>query len=840
MNLKLVWHIFCTDARHLRWLILAVWVAIIIDAWPFLVNSVWKLPLADGHSSSAVAESYARCPGGIGPSWLVPAGWLLAVALGCNGKDAFRLLPIRRLDVVASKLLFLLLVIYIPQWITISLVFMRHDVVFAQAFSSIIAATAIIVPLWMIGVALGRLAGNLWRASGVFITTAICTALLSIAGVKYVSLQVGLFFTVMSDSWGKNPGPMAWVLVSSIAAGLLLLVRLTMVKWQPAKRCLAAVVWTLAMVIACSDVPKVSVCSSPSSLLKLDQNTLDAIQPIITKPLRNWRNERVVNTEFINHSIAVIDSKNLPSDTFCCWSRSYKPFSIHKRRHTNPLDNQFFNPHALLSAIEKKLPNVGVYKLHSNISNDSGILLDLSQSGGISGQSISLQGLLCRMELLADIPFVTDGVRVPVEQGWIHAKRYYRNSADSTPYIDLAMHGGVSGHGSTLSQLSWNVDFSELWQVFFYVPKSGKAYYCGDSNEFVGSGPLLSSGYIHRKIIAIEHPEQFVKFAESDLEGARLLIFSPRILKILERTLVIPPNLEIESKVEYNYDRNEVKGPRVLPKDFFAEAVSRRPDPSKASDEEFGRWMLFCEGNFSMNSWVAREYGEWLPSKLGMLLEGEPDGPYVSARTQALYAACPESKKEEVIAQLSEKPWLLQLVYSRGWLKDAKHEILQLFRSGHGYAGISVYVALLKEPSTYDRLLEILSRNGDTKLYHALSRIPALADPLDQAVKSYYSRVTTHGLPPDGLDSRYNPVSISYLDLPLIHGVPDAMRDALVIFHACKAEKHSYMREELAKYFILPSGIDLSKESSITFFRDLRMENIHWDDLARRWRTNEK
>jgi hypothetical protein len=651
-------------------------------------------------------------------------------------------------------------------------------------------------------------------------------------------LQGDLFFDVMTDSWGNRPGAFAWVLVSSVAGLLLLLVRFTISKWQTSRRCLVAVLSTLVMVNAISEIPPVSVDASPASLSSIDVNAIDAIQPVIMGPLRKMFLEDVLNSDSPKYLSANIAAKNLPPDTYCDWMQVNKPYSSLKSFRSHPFANQFTNYRALYHAIQKELTNVNVRNQHNDSRNQTSIMYQSSSAEGIYGKSISLRGVLCRVELVANIPFDTDGVSVPLLEGWIHAKRF-RELGDSTPHVDLIMHGCVFGSGSIPSQLSWNVDVTQLRQVFLYIPKSGKAYYCRESDAFNGKGPLLSSGHVHRTIMSLTHTERFVNFDESDLEGARLLIFSPRILRLLDRTLVVPHDIPIESNQDSNHDADFVAGPEVAPKDFFVEAISRRPDPEKASDEEFGRWMLFCEGNVRMESWLSREYCEWLPEKMSIMLEGNQYRPHIYTRNSALFAVWPESRKCEVISQLPEKPWLLKLIAERGWLQDSKHEILQLFESGNETFDLLTHVAMLEEPSTYDRLLEFISISGNVSLYHALSRIPSLADPLDHAVKSYFARVTTRGLPPDGLASRDSPIQIEYLDVPLMHGLPDAMRDALVIFHACEAEKYTYTREHLAKHLILPAGIDYENNNSIPFFRDLRMENLQWDALARRWRINE-
>jgi hypothetical protein len=229
----------------------------------------------------------------------------------------------------------------------------------------------------------------------------------------------------------------------------------------------------------------------------------------------------------------------------------------------------------------------------------------------------------------------------------------------------------------------------------------------------------------------------------------------------------------------------------------------------------------------------------WLPDKFDMLIDCAPDAR--SSRTVALVASWPENRKQEIISRLSENPWLLSVVHQRGWIEDARHEILNLFRRDVAKdVSLAIYVAMLQEPNTYDQLQSTLTHSGNVGLYRALSGIPDFQPRLDAAMHDYFAKVTIHARKPAGETDHYSAADLAYLDAPLIHGMKDAMHDALVLFHARKAEQRGYMREWFAKHFIIPDGIKIDDDKSISFFRDLRIEDIHWDSLARRWRTNFK
>lgn len=401
---------------------------------------------------------------------------------------------------------------------------------------------------------------------------------------------------------------------------------------------------------------------------------------------------------------------------------------------------------------------------------------------------------------LWDLPLAEVNKRIPYRGGYLHC-RVVGSSTRRGPLVDCAMQGIVTGLAADPARLAWNIESQRLWNFVLYLPQSGELFIAEDGNDLVGRGPLLACGFCHRLIKGFEPVDHLTRYDEEDLRGARVLIFAPRILGVLHRRVVTPPILPDSSDDRKTSDHYLVQGPPIAPKDFFDYALPRRPDPATASDEEFGRWLLLCQGNHTLEAWSARELCEWLPGKSGAMLHSHPPSYGNSPLARALAAGLPESRKREVIALLPATPWLLGVVRKRGWLSEARREVLQLFARPEPHPEeLWIAVASLEEPATYDQLLERIARWGGPDLYRALSRIPAIADRLDGAVKRYFEKVNSHGRPPAGTAGREYPHERNYLEVPLMHGIPEAMREALVLFHAGGAAKFVYQREQLAKH----------------------------------------
>ena len=152
-------------------------------------------------------------------------------------------------------------------------------------------------------------------------------------------------------------------------------------------------------------------------------------------------------------------------------------------------------------------------------------------------------------------------------------------------------------------------------------------------------------------------------------------------------------------------------------------------------------------------------------------------------------------------------------------------------------------VASLEEPETYDRLLSMLESGGKMELYEAIRRLPGIEPRLTESVRRYFARITVHGREPAEKPEYHNPHG-GRLALPLRHGLPEALNDALAVFrweNPVRKGTHSFatdiQSEFLLRFLIAPSNIEGRSRAACDFLAALKPEDCRFDLLTRRWIT---
>jgi hypothetical protein len=132
-----------------------------------------------------------------------------------------------------------------------------------------------------------------------------------------------------------------------------------------------------------------------------------------------------------------------------------------------------------------------------------------------------------------------------------------------------------------------------------------------------------------------------------------------------------------------------------------------------------------------------RQLAALVPAHLDLLLDGLPamDGPSKSTVLNALELGAAETQKPLIIAALAPDPELAQVLFARGWVNDARTEIMQLAQSPQALPPDALRaIAWFQEPGTFPRLLEEFEANPTVGADTTLGTLPGLAPQLDTIV----------------------------------------------------------------------------------------------------------
>jgi hypothetical protein len=855
MNWATIWHLFRSDTRRLRWLIVVVWGLLLCEAVQFGSAGPWQQPSTSGGGSSDVPDVYNEYYHLWIPGFGLAAA-ILASSVGWLGVAAMRLRPARRSEVGAAKFLFLTVWLFLPQVVAIISVLRLNGIALPLAISAACGAASVFVPLWLVLAAYGRLAGSPWRLLGALGISLAVLAWLAVLIPRENHNVFDFLEYVFSNFWGERMGVLLWWWSGLSMSLLILLVWWTPNRWKPAWRCAAGsggllvLAWLLEM------------CFKPQATEFVDLSAAvsapDLAKITVTPPSEakaSFGNTTKGERVFVNAAVA---SGGLPEGVFCHWmkednflvtslrdSKSIVDPSPRRTFHTSsaflPPDGVGASSAALLAALP---PAAADYLKQSKGWRSDGssqfVSLGSFPSESIrNGQSErmaldgNLTGLLYRYQSLVDISLSASPAQVPCHGGWLRW-RTLPNANPKSLLVDLSMQYPLRGLGSvTLPQYPYSP--AHYWRIFLYFPTRGETVPT-TQYPLTRSGRLLGGGFTQRSVCKFEFSGTTDRLSASDLAEARLLILEPEIVGIVKRDLrasALP--VEIERPNSDSSDFYYTLGPRTEPRYFFDAARTLRPDPATATPEEFGRWMQFCLAPHTMDEWQTAELAAWLPSQLDVMLRAQYE---FRSMAKAMSQALPEEQRSRVISQIEIAPWLISVLRDRGWLPLAKDSLLKMLMGPNELSlEYQCAIASLQEPEAQDKLLATLERYGDMTLYNILRLQPGIEPRLTATVKRYFSRVTVHGKAPERRADYEYWRHLTALAMPLAHGLTPAKDDALALFKWLGTTRNN-LTEVMAASFHLPFAIKRDSKEATQYFLKLRPEDCQWDAIMRQWIVN--
>jgi hypothetical protein len=138
-----------------------------------------------------------------------------------------------------------------------------------------------------------------------------------------------------------------------------------------------------------------------------------------------------------------------------------------------------------------------------------------------------------------------------------------------------------------------------------------------------------------------------------------------------------------------------------------------------------------------------RQLAAFVPMHLDLLLDGLPVMDYASKETvlNAIQAGATDAQKPAIIAALQREPELAGVLLARGWVDDARPEILQLAQSQRDLPLDALRaIAWFREPQTYPRLLEEFEAGPNVEADDALRTLPGVGPNLDAIVSRVWRR----------------------------------------------------------------------------------------------------
>ena len=846
MDIKVIRHLMRGDFALLKPLIIVVWVLLALSALQALMADPDNFGSYPMHGSNWAkrggADTFdARAAIWHGRPWqvhvsplaqglLVAAGSLLAICIGYAGIRWGGARPVRRRERVTAKICLLLLVLTLPQILLITITLMKQGFAPQSVALGVLSAAAVFVPLQLAMMAFGAIHGSFGKAlmgALVVLSAACVVGMFDPRAVENMLLPFG-------DFWADQAGPRRWLYLGSCALGLGL-VLLVAQRWQKRWQAIGA---TTAVVVLCwlgtrktepYELTDSSLRSGPGVAAALELAPPPFLEfnrpsfPIMTK-----RGERVYSLS------ARFPIPDLPEGHSVFWRRSgsselwqegrpiasAEPITPSARPKISALCR--VDERAIMATLRRQLPSMRMsgpprHEPHRLTGNTDLGQFDLSKLEELpaSGQLVTLRarmrGITYHYDIIADLElepggeFEHHGARGTVR--WLAEDR-------GLPVFDVLVRMPALGVSPHLEQVhsSWG---AELWRFYVFLPKTKQLF--RTVGAFGGESRLLAGAAVQRRGFRIERLRLGAKaHGELDFEGAQLLVVAPTVDSIVDVDEVVP-NAQLRYRRNTTNDLYGILRSQSHGVVNLEELLKERPDPGRASAAELGTWL-----RRSYDAGLPMEnIAEYAPRHIDLFLRAAGSSLWTHSRVAILKGAV-AADRAKIIAALPEGKGLAREIALRGWLDEARDEVLEAWRDISRSRELVAEVIALEEPETYPRLLQMVARGeASPDEYEAIRRLPGIDESaLDQAVGTLFANFTQR---------RWLTSELYFvLDIPVRHGRRDALEKGLRLIREKNGSVFS-----IQDCLRVPEGLDSKALHQWT--ADLDPEDLQWDPLARRW-----
>jgi hypothetical protein len=238
-----------------------------------------------------------------------------------------------------------------------------------------------------------------------------------------------------------------------------------------------------------------------------------------------------------------------------------------------------------------------------------------------------------------------------------------------------------------------------------------------------------------------------VNFTPAERARCRLIIFEKSWVGTVPKMWSSPSFSLADRLKPYNVRQSYSSQP--MPRAEFDRRVAalNRPAPDAPRPDisryllEFLRLVSARQRPLTGSDPDVRQLAAFVPAHLDLLLAGLPFMDYASRQTidAVIALGATEEQKPVIIAALQDCPELAGLLLERGWLADARPQVLQLTQSLHPLP-IEALRALiwLHDPQTYPRLLDEFDTNPNADSEAVLRTVPELAPSVDEIIRRHW------------------------------------------------------------------------------------------------------
>ncbi len=849
MNIRIVIHLLKTDWLRLRWLLLACWAVLLLASWPALSFSPgnFDMPVSAGFMRGGGDPSFSEAleKHGLfssGTVWFfitlerVALG-LTLVAAGCLGFHSRMWSegrPVRRRESLLAKTASLLLFLILPLALLAMAEGLLQGVPPGQALAMGATRAGENLPA-LLGVMLfGAYCGNWWAW------------LIGTSGIFVAGPVLKMFRLTPGPNWFSGPFQVPDVSASLYLPKLWIAVAVLAILLPWVRRDLPAVkrvgIALLAIFAACQLAryfePAPQAYRDPLAGLP-DWST--RLHPgLDAKSLEASVDGGVIGRGPQSHTLSSFDSESymnllmpwktggLAADSYVNWSPVGSSLlkdedSVVSR---TPENDSFKNEgasyygeadeHALTAVVK---PEGGKLRWdgpsHPWDSHFMGEVFTPLEPGVFSELKLemNLKGTIVQLEKIVDVP-LGKPVTVMADGLTLHIRRL--DLENFMPLADVC-------YVTTKDQS--DPDFARRlgdWIPVIYFPGQAMARVAWGA---MGSTMPLAPGLT--AIRCMYHTAQFSIGRAPDLRGydeARFILMKRRYVATATAEIHTPP-------LPFTLRSNR-QDPKARD-NFDPPAFNRRPDPATTSPQQFEQWMKVSYSSFD-TGWGGRNLADYVPRYLDRILRRRTGiHPPSSPEGRALEAACPESRRREVIDALlpasrgNDANWIPDLLIRRGWVDEAKPEILQMLADDQ--VGNNVFsqlmVASLEDPQTYP---ELLQQKYWLETYQQLRLLPGIEPQLTEAITRNY-REAQASLEGQSADAKFHIHLI-----PAAHGMPEALGPLIEEWLKVEPDYRATLAEYVRQVIQLPGQPD-DWRAAVGALTGRKASDFRYDPLARLW-----
>ncbi len=780
MNFRIIFHLFMTDWRRFKWLLVGLWICVFLSAlqWLFFDPSNGGIPIYNS-ASSVAPEDRVRLLHWIGSS----LGLCYAAALGLGSREWGLAVPVRKRELMAARIGSVVIWVLVPQMLLVGLSLLLRDLGLAVALRetvvygltvglvlAVVAGFASWCASWrmlLAGVAaaavlhafcgmipelgplpLGRFYQHLWA-------TVLTVDLWPLAGAAV--LLGGLRF-----GWGCRGTERSRVAAAVVIGVLPLALAGLFGHWQAA---------AFAPTEAGRNTSIRAVIREGSARM---QSSSDFWYFTSQEMMPGYNQER--NGDAGSRVGAIIDIDGCPDGWFVRWMPAGRGGLARGGRVIAPQLPEQPNPHGFyrpwsnnpladlaadeLAAITASLPGKTppiAQPSDNGVENKKELRYlgrfapdgpEVGWDEGPLALECYLTGTTYRYERVIDVPLGKVPVEVRVGQTLYRMKRHGLDSSDG--WVEMT----VTRPGAKAPATDSSIDMPPI-RGFLHVPGENANLLLDEISSH--EGPLLAGARWERRCFGNQWLESMNRVLKtlgeknlrpdeiravhrlnrlSNADEVRFVLLEPRRMALL-------PDLKAVAEVrqhgtsERRSDYGLFYGELINEWIFLRDHLAKRPDPRTCTDEEFFRWLRVI-GRWRNPDLAARElacYGR----RFGVVIADLPELTHSmgeSGNPLLIETAIPDAALADVpkrVDAVNHPDWLIDALIRRGRWEEISPAVRRRFLKGD-IPWDFVNQMRLEDPTLYDGLIGEFIKAPSRISYDGIRLLPGIGDRVDHAI----------------------------------------------------------------------------------------------------------